>query len=359
MPFTKRTLYGLDKGGSFKQWSIWTKGDKLFIEHGKENGKLQIKEETIVGKNIGRSNETTPADQAISEAVSRVQKQLDKGYRFDKKDLEVLPLLPMLAQPYDKKGHVIKWPCIGSPKMDGVRCLAICEKNGVKLISRGGKEYNLKYIQEFLYTLMEEGEIFDGELYIHGMALEEIVSAVKKPNENTPKLSFIAFDYVSENWDYATRLADLELTFKNFVLNEFQPFKIVESVILHNEAQMKSYHKDQVAKGYEGVMLRNKSGMYESGKRSNDLQKYKEFLDSEFKILEITLDKNGGAVFTVQNTFADNTFNVQWGTHEQRAEQYKNRKKYIGKLITVQYQTLYKDTLIPQFPTGKGIRDYE
>lgn len=36
-----------------------------------------------------------------------------------------------------------------------------------------------------------------------------------------------------------------------------------------------------------------------------------------------------------------------------------NKQLYIGKLITVQYQSRYKDTLLPQFPTGKAIRDYE
>ena len=29
-----KTLYGLDKSGGFKQWSIWTNGNELCIEHG-------------------------------------------------------------------------------------------------------------------------------------------------------------------------------------------------------------------------------------------------------------------------------------------------------------------------------------
>lgn len=28
-----KLLYGLDKGGKFKVWKIWTEGATLFIEH--------------------------------------------------------------------------------------------------------------------------------------------------------------------------------------------------------------------------------------------------------------------------------------------------------------------------------------
>ena len=50
------TLYGLDKKGGYKVWRIWTDGDQLLIEHGKEYGKQQLKIETVKGKNTGRSN---------------------------------------------------------------------------------------------------------------------------------------------------------------------------------------------------------------------------------------------------------------------------------------------------------------
>ena len=120
-----KTLYGLNKNGGYKIWKIWTDGSVLCIEHGSDGGKQQRKTETIEGKNIGRSNETTPEQQAELEAMSRYRKQIDKGYRENKDDLTELPLLPMLASDYLKQGHRIKYPCYGSPKLDGVRCLAI------------------------------------------------------------------------------------------------------------------------------------------------------------------------------------------------------------------------------------------
>ena len=76
-----KLLYGLDKSGKYKVWSIWTEGPELYIMHGAENGKMQAKCEIVQGKNIGRSNETSPEQQAELEAESRYKKQLDKGYR--------------------------------------------------------------------------------------------------------------------------------------------------------------------------------------------------------------------------------------------------------------------------------------
>jgi DNA ligase 1 len=53
------------------------------------------------------------------------------------------------------------------------------------------------------------------------------------------------------------------------------------------------------------------------------------------------------------------TFTVTLGSMSERAEYLANKNLYIGKLITVKYQARYKATLLPQFPTGVAIRDYE
>lgn len=156
-----KLLYGLDKSGKHKVWSIWTEGEMLCIEHGSENGKMQTKCENIQGKNIGRANETTPEKQAELEAESRWRKQIDKGYRETKEELEELPLLPMLAADYLKQGHRIKYPCYASAKLDGVRCLAIRHHNEVQLKSRGGKDYSVPHIQQELMYAMQPGDVWD------------------------------------------------------------------------------------------------------------------------------------------------------------------------------------------------------
>lgn len=351
----KITLFGLNKNSGLKVWSIWTEDGNLYIEHGQLNGKLQLKSEVVPGKNIGRSNETTPKQQAEFEAKSRMKKQIDKGYRENPDELKDLDLLPMLANDYLKQGHRIKYPCWVSDKLDGVRCLAIRTEDGVVLKSRGGKLYDVKHIQDQLNISMQIGEIWDGELYIHGKYLEEIVSAVKKPNDMTANLWFVVFDVVNDR-PFEKRLCDI-VAIHGRTMNH-QVDSIVYSLV-SSENEMKAAHKDCVARGYEGIMLRNTSGLYESGKRSADLQKYKEFLDEEFKITAVLEDKNQNAIFQVYDNTASSHFTVTYGDFEQRKHQLLNPEKYIGKLLTVKYQTRYKDSKLPQFPCGVIIRDYE
>lgn len=348
----KVTLYGLNKNAGLKIWSIWTESEILYIEHGKLGGKLQLKSEAVVGKNIGKSNETTGTQQAELEAKSRINKQIDKGYRENPDDLKELDILPMLAADYLKQGHRIEYPCYVSAKLDGVRCLAIRHEDSVELKSRGGKEYSVPHIQQALMDVMKVGDIWDGELYIHGKFLEEIVSAVKKQNENSKNIKFIIFDVVNDQ-PYSERLkCAQDMQIKPNVSLEF-----LYPQVVFNEDEMKSVHKKYVACGYEGIMLRNSSGVYESGKRSADLQKYKTFMDAEFQIVDVITDKDGGAIFVVQNLFAPNQFNVVGGSHDQRKVWLQEKESLIGKWITVKYQTLYKDTKIPQFPTLVSFRE--
>lgn len=390
------TLYGLNKAGGFKEWTISTDEQGLItILHGKEGGKLQTKSESVKGKNIGRANETTPAEQAVSEAQSKIKVQLDKGYRYTKLELSDIPLIAMLAADYHKQGHRITFPCLSSVKFDGVRALAKKKNGVVTLESRTGQLYDIPHLLAELDGAMQEGDVLDGEVYLHGYALQTIVSAVKRTDPDKeikkakkkvdkltdnslqddideamaelqeallikkirPLLEFHVFDKPELDIPFVTRLAWLEDYMGRFIGSDRIKAVVYETVV--NEKDMLIRHKAAVAAGFEGLMLRNLLGLYESGKRSADLQKYKHFIDSEFLILDIIADKDGLAVFVVQNTFAPNTFQVIMGSKEQKAEYLRNKEKYIGKLLTVKYQTLYKDSLKPQFPVGVVIRDYE
>lgn len=355
----KQQLFGLDKGGKFKVWSIWVEGDTIFIEHGKDGGKMQLKTETVKGKNIGRANETTGAQQAEAEAASRLLKQLDKGYRFDKESLKNLPILPMLAHDYGKQGHRIDYEqgCHVSAKMDGVRSLAIRWTDKVELKSRGGKSYNIPHIEAELMQVMLPGDIWDGELYIHGKYLEEIVSATKKPNDLTKELTFRIFDVVSGDQVFEDRLKELYRI--DILISDMQLYSVstLPYEFVTSEAEMKEWHSMYVAMGYEGVMIRNRNGLYEAGKRSGDLQKYKQMLDEEFQIVAVGGDRNNNAVLKVFDPVSGENFDVCYGNFEQRKDQLANWENYVGKFLTVQYQTRYKDSKLPQFPCGVRIRD--
>ena len=395
----KKTLYGLEKDGTIKVWAIettdWIDGASSYtVTHGQENGKMQTKN-TIIRE--GKQKRTV-SEQAISEAQGKIKKQIDKGYRETKEELKELPLLAMLAGDFHKIGHRIDWAngVDLSDKLDGVRCVAKCPSIGViTLESRTGQPYVLPHITRELMWYMNPGDVLDGEIYLHGYALQEITSAVKRTDtqaeidkclrkavkyrdedsaeateahdelenahiihELRPKLQFIAFDIPSDK-PWHERMEAL-VDFKVQRMDSTAGFvKVLKYSRVFSEEAMKSAHKDAVARGFEGVMMRNRYGLYESGKRSADLQKYKEFMDAEFEILDVVTDKDGLGVFVVKNIYADNTFTVTLGSHVERAYQLAHKEEFIGKPLTVKFQSLYKGTLIPQFPTGVAVRDYE
>lgn len=389
----KKSLFGLDKNGGYKVWTIRVpelEPVQIIITHGKEGGAMQ---EKVTNVPVGKQGRT-PFEQGVSEAEGKIKKQMDKGYRESKEELVELPLLAMLAHDYHKQGHRIKFPCYVSDKFDGVRCLAKCVADttplGKKVIleSRTGQPYDVPHISAMLCGYMGIGDVLDGEIYLHGYELQDITSAVKRTDTQAeidkacrkltkaeasgdpgalkeaqvgldeavlihnlrPRLEFHAFD-VPGDFAFKDRYYVL-LGEYGWALDEESFLKIAIHKIVNNEQEMIEAHADSVRRGYEGLMLRNFDGLYESGKRSADLQKYKTFLDSEFKILDVIPDKQDGCRFVVQNDVADNTFTVVMGDHAQRVYYLAHKHLFIGKHLKVKYQSRYKGTLIPQFPVG-------
>lgn len=379
-----KILFGKDKKGGFKVWSIsaMAVGDaaQVVVVHGKEGGKMQEKVEAVKAGKQGR----TPLEQAISQAEGKIKKQVDKGYRENKADLDDLPLLAMLAADYRKQGHRIEYPCYTSVKYDGVRCLAKRKNGVITLESRTGQPYDVPHIVEAL-SFMKEGWVLDGELYLHGESLQDITSAVKRtrPWEEVEdaeaklekakgvseeahaeaitelnaalniqrireNLEFHVFDIPSD-MDFTCRLEQLVWLNDNFI-ESIGKLYVTGYATAFSEADMKEQHKQAVAQGYEGIMLRNFQGVYESGKRSADLQKYKEFMDAEFRIVGNTRDKDGLVVYTCRNDVNDEEFNVTIGSHEER------QNVVDASWLTVKFQSRYKGTLLPQFPTGVAFR---
>lgn len=61
--------------------------------------------------------------------------------------------------------------------------------------------------------------------------------------------------------------------------------QIIEAIECKGPEHLKEYFKSIVAKGGEGVMLREPGSIYKQG-RSKSLRKYKEYFDTEVKVVE-------------------------------------------------------------------------
>jgi len=385
------TLQGEATSGKAKVWSIRVipRDGTGVIEttHGYMGGKMQTNEKVIsTGKNIGKKNETTPLQQAESEARAAWIKKKESGYSeineeaVDLSDDEptgclAIPLhasrskgidaevpLPMLAHEYQKRGKTFAFPCYTQPKLDGTRCIAI---QGKGLFSRLRKQFpHMEHIMEEINRIPSSGPlVLDGELYSDELTFQEIVGLVKrvtlKPGdvEKQRKIKFHIYDILTDQ-PYENRLEHLRRMF--FANQGMKHLVNVSTNVCHSEDDMKKQHADHVANGYEGIMLRNPHGLYKHS-RSADLLKYKEFFDDEYEVVGFKEGEGQekGCVLWMCKTTKGQTFHCRpRGTREDRTELFQKGTEYIGKMLTVRFQEL-TDEGLPRFPVGIAFRDYE
>lgn len=358
------TLYTRDLLNNVRQWSIHADGATIMTVHGLHGGQLQTEVRTLTeGKNLGRSNETTPEQQAEREARAAWTKKCDSGYTTDPDaPREARPLLPMLAHPYQKHGDSFDWShAYAQPKLDGTRCLALVGNGTASLFSRNGKEIKtMPHIVEAVSALnLPEGSILDGELFTQDLHFQEIVSAVKKVGANTERIQYHIYDQGDENAPFRSR----NLWLINNVTPEdySSPLKLVPTYRVTDMAAAMRYHELFVGEGYEGTMLRDGHSDYLFGYRSPALLKVKDFVDDEFVIVNHTQGsgrEEGCIIFTCE-TPEGKSFDVRpMGTLEERKAMHSKADQYLNRPLTVRYQNLTKDGL-PRFPVGVAVRDYE
>lgn len=352
-------LYAKASNGKIKTWSITAEGNIMIIRNGYEGGKIAEQRKTIIGKNIGKANETTDAEQCHLECKSKWQKKIDEQYTENHNKIteygDQKILLPMLALNFRDREHDIKFPCYVQPKLNGVRCIYQRDK----FISRKGKEYTtLNHLSTELKALGIT--MPDGEIYVHGMAFQEIIRRVKKDRGvKTQALEYWIYDQVNAK-TFEDRTLEIDIAFgKN--KKKIVKLKYVETFLVNSKEEIKQWHDKFVQQGFEGIIIRNIAGLYKVKHRSQDLQKYKEFFDAEFEIVsyhEGTGTDDGTVIFEVK-TKKGQVFSVRpRGTHEVRAEYLEDINIIIGKELTVRYQNLSEEG-IPIFPVGISIRDYE
>jgi DNA ligase-1 len=366
------SVQSLDTSTNLQASVVKSRGSAAAIltEHGYENGKMVTTERLVeTGKNVGRSNETTPLQQAISEAQSAWNKKKDAGYAADESSAasvgvsvpaETKPVSPMLAHDYNKRGKSIVFPCFVQHKLDGVRC--VLSKSG--LFSRNGKKFpHLTHIQTAFDALENPDLILDGELYSDSLTFQEIVGLVKKEKvteedcKKLLKIHLFVYDLVVEGTSYTDRKARLE----SLIPLQGLYLRRVDTWVCTSPEEVKGFHTRSVESGYEGLMLRNAAAPYRRGVRSPDLQKYKEFEDAEYPVIGFKegdgLEK--GCVIWICKTSKGQEFAVRpRGTHEERTALLAVAATYIGKELTVRFQELTTDG-IPRFPVGIAFREYE
>ena len=455
------TLYAIDKNGKIKVWTaaVLQPVDKKLaaagyassrVTHGYINGKQQVAyRDYNTGKNIGRSNETTPLAQCISETRRKWTDKKEKEAYTETKpadcgegygdisggwcdaddgcdggdddavaDTGPGPFLPMLAQTFNpadaivtgatgaagagagsKKKKVITFPCFVQPKLDGLRCVSYATRSAdggndagpvVALQSRTGAFFTgLPHIAAALrpYLSQHPSVVIDGELYTDQMPFEELAGLIKKKKitdsdvERLKKVKYHVYDIydrAQSNMPYSERLGVLAAAVRRCgcVANDTFSAGVAANRVLRSDtdaatvvvlvrtekvaalSDFRRLFSEFVEAGYEGIMLRNAVGVYRANYRSNDLQKYKEFMEDEYRIIDFKEGEGRdlGAVIWVCETADGKEFSLRpRGSIEQRREWFNDGDSYIGKYVTVIFQELTEDGK-PRFPVGKALR---
>jgi DNA ligase-1 len=363
-------------------WSIGVNKNVIIVNHGQVDGKITHNEETIhEGKNIGRSNETTPAEQALAEATSKWEGKIKKGYVEDidrasagEKDIDG-GYDCMLAHKFADHGHKITYPAFIQPKLNGHRCLAIIEDGVCTLWSRTRKPItSMPHIVKELQDVYPKGtHQLDGELYNHDFKdrFEDIASLIRQevPKPNCTDVEYHVYDKNMEG-GFGARIERLgtELHCYEKANGLLKYIKLTETERVKDEEEMMFMFDHFLQLGYEGGMARNEKGLY-AGKRSYDLQKIKEFLDDDWAITDIEEGRGSYAgcgifvcrILTAKHpepcTCIECAFRVKMrGPKEQLKDFFTKPKLWKGKTLVVKYQYISKYGF-PIFPVGERFSD--
>lgn len=358
-------LYKKDTKGKIRLLNIYTDESDIVQLSGLVNGKHTERRTPCKPKNIGRSNETTAIQQAQFELDSKIKKKMREGYFATIKEAEESEVkLPMLAHEYtkhakkllfqDKKGNKI--PVFVQPKLDGMRCFAICKKSKVILLSRDNVVIKtLPHINnEILGKIYKEDRIYDGELYVHGENFQTNMSLIKNGDK---QVKLHIYDYPMED-EFIVRKLLIDSTFLH---RGFTYLEKVYTEHVRNFQEIKDFHAKALAEKFEGTMIRHGRDPYKFNGRSTQLLKYKDFKDITCRIIAITpSNKMPNHGRPVVEWVASNGETVRFAcgtkmTHKQREDLLKNKDKYIGKTAEVRYFEEYESG-VPRFPQMVGIR---
>ena len=283
---------------------------------------------------------------------------------------------PILAPPPVEDISKLKFPFLGTPKFDGIRCCIINKKAVTRKLIPIPNLFIRRQIE--IVTLDD----FDGEIMPKVNLFNKVQSAVMRES-GEPEFKFMVFDWVQNpNEPYYMRVEKLSRC------PLLPNIEYVIPVLIRNEEELLAYEIKCLNDGHEGVMLRSPNSIYKSGRstlKQQYLLKIKRFDDSEAIILdtfeqmknvnEAGLDRLGytkrsshqdGKIpngtlggFNVRDIKSGVEFRIGTGRgmdNKLRAEIWKDKDSYIGKILKYKSQK-YGELNKPRMPVFIGFRD--
>ena len=345
------TLYKKDSKGKLRFLDISTDGSTIVQVSGLVDGKHVTNVSQCEGKNIGRSNETTPEEQAELEAEAKYTKKLKEGYfKTQEEAVNVTVILPMLAKVFEKEEKKVSYPCYAQPKLDGMRGLGSCDHG--TLTSRSGNA--ILTLGEIVNEFPDiKGLILDGELYAHGFTFQENMRMIKKRREETKNVKYHVYDIVSD-MPFFERLQVLTQACMNSPRIE-----VVPTVIVKSKEELMKIHSYNISQGYEGTIVRHGDDGYKLNGRSSSLLKLKDFHDLALVLKDVIPSEkrptHGKPIFEWKGATNDELGAGISLSHAEAEDLLANKSSHIGKTCELRFFE-YSDTGVPRHPVMHGFR---
>lgn len=368
-----RTIGGRQKIRVWHIYSISTDDEENIgywsVRFGWKDGEKTNDRKIAYSKNIGKKNETTPYQQAFKDAMSAFKLKIKNGYRSSIANARTQfnQPVPMLALKWKTAKNKPKFPLIGQPKLDGTRCLASKEGDKIILKTRSGNIIpHFPIIKDELSKILTSNNIvFDGELYTKKLPLRTITGIVNpnrtRSDKNEKLIKYFIFDLINldrPNMKFINRHKLLKKMYNTTVPKK--NLRIVNNIKLPSEDTIDKWINKWRHK-FEGLIIRDPNGIYEFGKRSKGLYKYKPrnydkaIITDIVKIPETEL--RTGIVIHVKHPITHVEYIINGiGTSEYQMKVFNDKKNYIGKLIEYSY-TSKTDNMVPREATIKMDND--
>lgn len=270
----------------------------------------------------------------------------------------------------------LSYPLLGSPKIDGIRCL----------IDGQAKTSSMKLQQNyFIQEILSKPEFngLDGELVIGLANNKDTFNTSTGPLRRLhgePDFTFYVFDsFLSPKETYFQRwlLKIPELSFSS------SRIQILPQIILKTPEEIQTYTQYCIDSGYEGAMIRSPEGIYKNGRATfleGNIFKRKPLTDTEAKIIGFNekmenlnpkkKDKMGlskrsshkrnkipaGTLgsFILKSPLWKESFNCRGKINDSLASDiWQNQENYLGKIVTFKYQQ-YGSINAPRQPVFKA-----
>lgn len=252
------------------------------------------------------------------------------------------------------------------------RCSLYWKDNHIVTASRGGQQYsgldhltNHPKLIEFFKN--HPDYILDGELYKHGLSLQQISGLVRR-EEQSPILEYYIYDLMDGDKIFEERLEmlqeikeELDLDFKPE--REWTEDDLKIQMVPHEKVvgwlNMEKMHNRYVNEGWEGLVIRDPNAVYRFGARSKHMIKIKQYDRLTARVVGIKggLREIEDMVFEAETLDTRKHFYAKpWGSREVKQEYWDNfDKEYKGHLADFKYFYL-SDDKVPLQPSMIAFR---